>query len=192
MSECLVKNCDGKIYANGLCSRHYQRLRVTGTLQDGLKAHAPPIERFWRRVDKRGPDECWENPGHKSGKYGWFQPGGKGSPSVLAHRYAYEITKGPIPDGLIVMHSCDNRRCVNPAHLSAGTHKQNTADMIAKGRHARVAPLGSDNGKAVLTEVDVRMIRASSETNKAIADRLGVSISTVRGVRIGRTWGHVT
>jgi hypothetical protein len=190
MPTCGHKDCERPLYALGWCQLHYVRVRKHGNPEGG-NTHAPPEVRFWRGVKKAGPDECWIKTA-KRGKYASFQPGGKGSPSVLAHRFAYEITKGPIPNGLIVMHSCDNRRCVNPAHLSVGTHKDNTADMIAKGRHARVAPVGEASGKAVITEADVRMIRASSETNKAIADRLGVSRNTVRGVRIRRTWKHVT
>jgi hypothetical protein len=90
------------------------------------------------------------------------------------------------------MHSCDNPACVNPAHLTSGTHKANTADMIAKGRHARQAPAGQDNGKSILTEETVRMIRASPQTNAELSRELGVSPNTIRGVRTGRTWAHVT
>lgn len=90
------------------------------------------------------------------------------------------------------MHSCDVMRCVNPAHLSLGTPKENTADMIAKGRHARQAPKGEASGKAVLTEEIVRAIRASDESHAVLARRFGCGANTVRGVRTGRTWSHVT
>lgn len=173
---------------------HYQRVATHGTPDGGLQNHAPPMERFWRGVarDFSQPDLCWVYvAGANRGIYGQFQVGGKGSPTVLAHRYSYEQAVGPIPKGMIVLHSCDNPRCVNPRHLSVGTHRDNTQDMIAKDRHARQAPRGEASGVAVLTEGDVRMIRASTESNKTIATRLGVATNTIRSVRIGRTWGHI-
>lgn len=194
MSHCSIPQCDRPHYARGWCEMHWRRNRTHGTPHGGNTTHGTLYERFWRRVDIRGPSECWAWLGAKfNSGYGSCQIGGKGSPSTPAHRVAYDLHYGSLPKGraLVVMHSCDNRLCVNPHHLSLGTPKQNTADMIARGRHARVAPVGADNGKAVITEADVRMIRASTETNKAIADRLGVAINTVRSVRIGRTWGHV-
>jgi hypothetical protein len=191
MPACLLKGCEAKVYASGLCSKHYQRLRTTGSLQEGPRAHAPPEVRFWRRIAKLGPDECWVNPNQKGGRYSWFQVGGKGSPGILGHRYAYEITKGPIPPGMLVMHSCDNPRCVNPNHLSLGTPKDNTQDMLRKGRSPHITPKGVEHFRAVLTPELVREIRASKETHGGLARRLGVSPNTVRAVRIGRTWAHV-
>jgi hypothetical protein len=110
---------------------------------------------------------------------------------MSAHRYSHIIHNGPIQKGLVVKHSCHNRLCVNPKHLSAGTPSENTQEMIAAGRHAGVAPLGTDNGKAKLTPAKVRVIRKSAETNKALADRWGLSINAIRGARIGRTWSHI-
>ena len=188
MPTCSVENCDRPYYAKGFCEMHYARVRKYGDPLAG-QTHAPPEIRFWRSVEI-GPG-CWTKPGRSGGRYSWFQPGGKGSPSVLAHRYAYEISKGPIPPGMVVMHSCDEMRCVNPAHLSLGTPKDNTQDMIRKGRHARQAPIGEASGVAVLTEELVREIRASDESHAALARRLGVGANTVRGVRTGRTWAHV-
>lgn len=187
MPHCL--HCEAPVYAKGVCKKHYQRLRKHGDPHAG-QTHAPPEERFWRSVTKG--DGCWIKAGRSGGRYGWFQPGGKGTPSVLAHRYAYEISHGPIPPGMVVMHACDVMRCVNPAHLSLGTPKENTADMIAKGRHARQAPKGEASGKAVLTEEIVRAIRASDEPHAVLARRFGCGANTVRGVRTGRTWTHVT
>lgn len=194
MPRCSVEGCERRYYSRGWCNMHYQRVRVYGTPDGGERTHAPPSVRFWRGVsrDMTDAESCWNYvAGARRGIYGQFQPGGKGSAPVLAHRYSYELAFGLIPKGKIVLHRCDNPRCVNPLHLWVGTHKDNTQDMIAKGRHARQAPKGEASGVAVLTEADVRMIRASTETNKAIADRLGVAINTVRSVRIGRTWAHI-
>lgn len=189
MPQCSVPKCQNKYYAQGFCGKHYQRNRKFGDPLAGHGNHAPPEERFWRHVVKGLG--CWVySGGSAKAKYGLFQRHNRGD-VVLAHRYSYELHIGKIPAGKIVMHICDNPRCVNPKHLSVGTHKENTQDMIAKGRHARVAPLGTDNGKAKLTPAKVRAIRASADTNKALADRWGLSVNCIRGVRIGRTWAHI-
>lgn len=115
----------------------------------GRSFDVPPAARvrFSRRVDVRSPSECWPYLGvitqHGYGTMSITVAGV--SRPVGAHRIAYRIAKGPIPDGMVVMHSCDNPRCVNPAHLSLGTQRENMADMFAKGRkrapkkHARLA-----------------------------------------------------
>lgn len=89
--------------------------------------------RFWEKVDQRGPDECWLwTAGCFTDGYGSFRLGGR---SLRAHRVSYEVSTGPIPEGLVVMHSCDTPLCVNPAHLSVGTVGDNSRDMVSKKRH---------------------------------------------------------
>lgn len=193
--SCCVAGCDKPYYAKSCCEMHYQRLKKYGDPLGGEQNHAPADERFRRFYCKGGPDECWEWHGKSrtSGGYGRFQPGGRSSPHVLAHRYAFELATGLIPYGKIVMHTCDNQICVNPAHLRLGTHKENTQDMIKKGRHARVAPVGNENGKAVLTPDLVRYIRSvPSMSHAALAREIGCAVSTVRGVRSGRVWNHIS
>lgn len=96
------------------------------------------LARYWSKV-KPVPSGCWEwqGPLHKTG-YAYLKWNGKIS---RINRHAYEMHKGLIPDGLHVMHSCDNRCCVNPDHLSVGTHRENMQDMGRKGRnyHKRAA-----------------------------------------------------
>lgn len=101
----------------------------------GIPAYRePPEQRFWRNV-KRGLDaECWEWTGHLNGSgYGWIRwiEGAQ----MLAHRVSWILARGEIPAGLCICHHCDNRKCINPAHLFLGTTQDNTADMVRKGRH---------------------------------------------------------
>ena len=151
-----------------------------------LPAHK--IEKFWSYVSKT--EDCWlwigglDNHG-----YGQFSLE-VGKPRK-AHRVAWSLTGLELIEGLTLDHLCRVRNCVNPEHLSAGTHADNAADAIAKGSHARMAPKGEANGNAVLTPWVVRQIRASTETNAGLARRLGVGINTIRGVRTGRTWSHI-
>jgi hypothetical protein len=103
-------------------------------------------DRFWNKVLVLGPDECWEWQNSLSHDgYGWFRLGsnkdGKAI-AVRAHRLAYELTQGPVPRGMYICHTCDNRRCCNPAHLFLGTHRENMQDMTRKHRapHRKLTP----------------------------------------------------
>jgi hypothetical protein len=97
-------------------------------------------EEFWNRVTIRREDECWEwARGKHSAGYGIF---GTRKRRHYAHRHAYELTNGPIPDGFYVIHLCDNPPCCNPFHLRAATPQENAQDMAAKGRVGGGAPKG--------------------------------------------------
>lgn len=174
---CSVEGCDRKHYAKGLCEMHWRRVRKHGDPLAGAN-HAPLTDRFWRYVCKG--DGCWLWVGNRAPNgYGRIQSGGKGSRHVGAHRLSYEIHHGPIPEGVVVMHSCDTPACVNPAHLSAGTHRDNTADMITKGRR---------RGRMILTPDQVAEIRGSIEPARIVAPRYGVSKSTIWAIRSGQNW----
>lgn len=106
-------------------------------------------ERFWKKVDRSGgPDACWTWTAYRDCR-GYGQVGYAGRVSG-AHRVAWAMTHGDMPVGLCVCHRCDNPPCCNPAHLFVGTHADNNADMISKGRH--VAPRGDDNGSRLHPE----------------------------------------
>ena len=146
----------------------------------------PPSKRFWRHVEQRGPDECWlwQASKNKDG-YGTFQ-------SSVAHRHAWLLSKGEIPNGLYVLHKCDNPSCCNPKHLFIGTQKDNMADMRSKGREPDTK--GSANGRAKLSEDDVleiRKCRANGLTLKALAARYGVSFTMISLIDRRESWTHI-
>lgn len=88
------------------------------------------MNRFWSKVDRRGGHECWNwTAGTFAQGYGQFW--WNGGPQK-AHRMAFELTNGSIPEGTFILHSCDNRLCCNPAHLRAGTHMDNMTDMTRR------------------------------------------------------------
>lgn len=132
--ECLVDGCANPPRAKtrpGLCEAHRQRLRKRGTLES---ARLPFEERFDRWVDKSG--DCWQWTGSRTVSRGvpWYGKTKNRGRTLLAHRVAWEFANGPIPDGLDVLHRCDNPICVNPDHLFLGTHTDNMQDRLAKGR----------------------------------------------------------
>jgi hypothetical protein len=155
------------------------------------------VAAFWKRTQVGSEADCWEWQGFvKENGYGLLSVH-RSIPTVRAHRFSYMLHKGEIPSGLLVCHTCDNRKCVNPAHLYAGTPKDNTRDMMERGRCRSVNPRparGSKNGKAKLNEEDVRAIIAriqSGESNIAIAESAGVSRRTIADIRLKSVWRHV-
>jgi DNA-binding transcriptional regulator YiaG len=143
---------------------------------------------FWSKVsipEQRADCWEWEATLTETG-YGrfWLAPRW-----LLAHRFAYEQLKGPIPDGMQIRHLCHNRRCCNPAHLATGTAKENAQDAIDAGRFTR----GTTNGNAKLQEPDVIAIRQNPArlTTKQLAAQFGVSTGTISEVRTGKVWRHV-
>lgn len=148
--------------------------------------------RFWQKVDRRGPDDCWIWQGtrmapNKIGEqYGHIGISEKGRQiSYRAHRLAYILVYGDLPDDMVVMHTCDNPLCVNPAHLKAGTQKENAEDMARKGRVAH----GASHYDSRLTEDDVLAIfDDKTSTNIALARRYGIHDSNIVKIRRGERW----
>ena len=113
---------------------------------NATKKFTPPHLVLWRNTAKKGPDDCWPWHGTRD-RYGYGRIVCLNS-IQKAHRVSYEMANGPIQDGLLVMHSCDNPNCVNPAHLSVGTQKQNMKDASARGRLAKETFLNLHPGKS--------------------------------------------
>lgn len=157
-----------------------------------------PWPRFWRKVERAAG--CWNWMGHKSPDgYGVIC----GMGETRAHRLSLRLHGVTIPPGLIVMHLCDNRACVNPEHLRIGTHAENIQDRDAKGRTAtgdrngsrRYPRKGSKNPTAKLTEADVveiRRLRAETdESLSSIGKRYGVTNQVISSIEHRRSWRHV-
>jgi len=130
---------------------------------------------------------CWLWTGPTNGRgYGIFYAGNK---DRSAHRISYEAFKGPIPKGLHILHACDTPLCVNPAHLRAGTARENMIDRDTRGRRRHIR--GSMIGTSKLTEADVAEIRNSALGLKALGERYGISAKQVWSVKTGKSWTHV-
>lgn len=154
-----------------------------------------PLEiRFWKRViGTADPDACWGWLGgaDKDG-YGRLWLGGAEGPNIVASRFSWQIHFGPIPDGLRVLHRCDNPPCCNPHHLFLGTNAENSADMVTKGRSFR--PVGALAGAAKMTEADVAAIReraGKGQTQRAIAAQFGLSFQQISRIVRRDRWAHI-
>ena len=150
-------------------------------------------DRFDRRVGRSAaPDGCWTWLASRSrAGYGYFRVNGR---TRNAHRVAYELANGEIPDGMVVRHDCDNPACVNPSHLRLGTMKDNTADMMSRGRDDHGVTRGEDNAKHVLRNIDVSIMRYLRECGVKLAHLaplFGVSQARVSQICRGSGWSHV-
>jgi len=159
-------------------------------------------DRFWAKVSKASVCWIWTGALDKDG-YGVFRTPLKSSDR--AHRVAFILAGGKIPHGMMVLHHCDNPSCVNPAHLYAGTHADNTKDAVDRKRmaagerngtrrHPEKLARGSRQGLSKLTESqvqDIRKLRKQGATLKQLAAMANVSIATIGYVCNGSTWKHV-
>jgi hypothetical protein len=107
----------------------------------------------------------------------------------MAHRFMWEYKFGPIPEGKIICHKCDNRKCINPDHLFIGTTQDNVDDKMSKGRF--VPCPGEQCGTAKLTDEQIAAIRADTRAQHRIAKDYGISQSNVSFIKRGLTWGHI-
>lgn len=152
------------------------------------KAYSPPEPRFWSKAEVGDADVCWPWTGTAlNSGYGNFWVG-PGDLKMLAHRYAYETRHGPVPVGQVVMHTCDNKLCVNPAHLRAGSSRANSRDMTAKCRMNGGAAwrLTADQ----VAEIRARFVSGShgrGGNRRALAVEFGIDVRTVWKIATGRS-----
>jgi hypothetical protein len=147
--------------------------------KDRLRVTRPLMERFWEKVNRRGPDECWEWMGSRNGAgYGKI---GKSGNSRYAHRISYEMAYGAIPGDLYVCHRCDNPSCVNPNHLFAGSCLDNVLDMIRKGR--------SPHEKLAFLDIEaMEQMRVDGYSYRSIGAQFKISESGVRKIAKRYDW----
>lgn len=145
-----------------------------------------------KAYSKVSPSGCWE-------WQRYILPNGYGNISIghqrqaYAHRVSYFLFNGPISEGLLVRHKCDNPRCVNPEHLELGTQTDNMQDCKKRGRMSMPPKkIGKDNHKAKLSESAVLEIYNSKEKNSELARRFGVSAVNIGAIKRGKIWQHIT
>lgn len=151
------------------------------------------VARFWSKVDRRGPDDCWP-------WGGWSNAFGHGrfdvkSQKLLAHRVALVAAGRPVPakpNDCALHGDCSNPACCNPAHLRWGSKAENTHDRDRLGRGDWSGNLGEKNSNARLTADAVREIRSSDKTQRELAKIFGVSQVAISKVVRGLHWRHVT
>jgi hypothetical protein len=185
--KCKVNGCGGIHEAQGFCARHYRKAKYHGEISVIQPKHSLLKERFDHKSKANSETDCIEWVGTKNkGGYGLTKINGK---TTHVHRAAYELVCGAIPDGLHVLHKCDNRSCINPSHLFLGTNQDNMDDRNTKGRQACLK--GELNGCAKLTEGQVRDIRSDNRLHREIAADYGVVKSTVSAIKRAALWRHV-
>jgi hypothetical protein len=182
---CSIEGCERPASGRGWCAAHYYHWRRYG---DPL--HAPygsADDRFWSKVDRAHSCWIWRAACRGDG-YGAFSVKGR---QIAAHRYSYEVHHGEIPQGMVVMHTCDRPTCVNPAHLRLATNAENAADSARKARR----PRGSRQHAAKLTEGQVLDLRAryaaGGVSQKELAAEYGVSHALVSNIITRRIWNHI-
>lgn len=191
---CIETSCTRAAAAKGLCHLHYNRWRRHGdpsAARPMCRRGTPLIDRLAEVTDRSGgPTACWPFARALGASgYGYLQVDGivKG-----VHVWAWELANGPLGQGLVVRHGCDNPPCANPAHLVSGTGLENMADKVARGRQSQ--PAGTDNPQARLTAAAVRDIRAgrrAGRTTVEMAAQYGVSLSAIQLILARRRWAHI-
>lgn len=156
-----------------------------------MAANGSIEDRLWSKVDKTL--DCWEFLGYKC-KLGYGRISFRGNSHWLTHRVSWVLHNGEIPDGLNVLHKCDNPSCVNPGHLFLGTHKDNMRDRDKKGRGQLPAISGSKHWNSKLDEGDVRLMRELSDigcTQKSLAWLFDINNGSVSEIINRKAWKRV-
>jgi len=177
--RCLIVGCELPSKTRGWCNKHYSCYQRTGDplLFKRKTQGSTHEERFWKRVDVRGRDECWEWQNSKTQGYGDVWIDGK---SWKAHRYAWFLAHKTEPT-LMILHSCDNPPCCNPQHLREGTNQDNMNDMVMRGRHPFRQPLDINTYKQIQMLVTIHSVAK-------VCDLTGVGRNVIDKIKHGTHW----
>ncbi len=186
-------NLDGHVIADRIPGSKFVIFETSSIeqhiLQQGLRTEDPDIgleERFWAMVDIGPPDVCWPWLGSKDKKgYGRVKTVGRKNES--AHRVAWRLRNGPIPEGVFICHKCDNPPCCNPVDLYDGSNVTNMRDMRD---HLR-SRFGSRNINAKLNERAVFALRTGRRSKAETASKYAVARSTISSVLTRKSWRHI-
>jgi hypothetical protein len=189
MEFCKIDGC-GKLHKSfGYCKNHLYSYQKYGDplFKKQIQYHGLTTKERLEIRSVKGSRGCIEFTGSKD-KHGYGRLNINGVPKLVT-RLSWEIYKGPIPEGMYILHRCDNPRCFNPEHLFLGTQQDNVDDMKTKGR-ARKA-VGEKASRAKLTDYLVLQIRASNISIKELAKMYGVHEDTIRSIKNRDTWKHI-
>jgi hypothetical protein len=152
----------------------------------------PTIERLMAKVEKTPTCWLWTASKNNAGYGMIWSP--EYDRKVLAHRFVYEHHHGRIPDGGLILHSCDNPACVNPDHLRLGDHKENVADMDKRGRRVVGVRRGEDNAQTTMSDfavTNIRLYYVNGASVSAITSHFGISDAAFRDYVSGRSFAHI-
>lgn len=168
-------------------------MRTIDSIFQDSKAKESAIKRMVKYTNKTEINECWEwQSTCNKRNYAMLSIGGRSGLYARASRIAYYLNFGPFNEDLLVCHSCDNPKCVNPNHLFLGTHKDNTNDMYRKGRESLPPTFyGENHSRSTLKEQEVIEIYNSSCEAKILASTYNVSKKTIYEIWKGTTWKHL-
>lgn len=193
MGVCVVADCNSSTTARGWCNKHYKRWRTYG---DPLVTVTRPRDMtlpeafLWHQTTICPDQGCWDWLANTDEDgYGVFHYGV--GANIRAHRASYMIYNGEIPEGQLVLHSCDRPVCVQPSHLSLGDNDENMRQGVERQRFLR----GIDHHNAKLTPDVVRKIRqlyADGVKKKPLGRQFGVSDMAISRILSGKTWSHVS
>lgn len=184
MKKCSIYGCEKKVKSKGYCEMHYYRYRRHGSPYIRKKGGGKP-KVIKHVVDVNGCHICIS---HKPGTWGYPTIHRNGKTQNI-HRFIYEQVHGKVPDHLVVRHKCDVRNCINTNHMELGTHKENSQDMVVRGRNL----YGEINRNSKLTEKEVLEIRrlSVSYSQRELAKMFNVGKTTIARIQNRETWKHI-
>lgn len=179
--KCAYEDCDRWVWARGYCGSHYHKLKNAGLLQNVRTPKGDLLRKFYANIEVNPETLCWEWTGYLNQGYGNMAVGAE-SKNIRSSRYAYELFYGPVPEGKLVCHHCDVKKCCNPSHLYAGTFEDNARDCVERKLHSSF----SDRIFRTPTKqmaMNIRIIYARGQHSYFdLAEIYGVCIQTIGAI----------